>query len=190
MPQMNETALRGLLGLCQRAGKLQSGGDMALAAIRSGKARVAVVDAQASANTVKKITDACIYYHVPLLTLPDGLLGAACGSVVAILNFTILCLTVQSAVEIDSKKKMRQKFQMSYNVRLLLQAAWVIAAYLIPQVHFVAGALPVLFPNVVIFFLQSRGKLVPNDEKPTAGEAERNVQEQDEPEDHPGPFEV
>lgn len=59
--------------------KLQSGGDMALAAVRSGKARVAVVDAQASANTVKKITDACIYYHVPLLTLPDGLLGAACG---------------------------------------------------------------------------------------------------------------
>ena len=37
MPQMNEAALRGLLGLCQRAGKLQSGGDMALAAIRSGK---------------------------------------------------------------------------------------------------------------------------------------------------------
>ena len=34
-----------------------------------------------------------------------------------------------------------------------------------------AGALPVLFPNVVIFFLQSRGKLVPNDEKPAAGEA-------------------
>ena len=77
------------------------------------------------------------------------LLGAACGSVVAILNFTILCLTVQNAVEIDSKKKMRQKFQMSYNVRLLLQAVWVVAAYLIPQVHFVAGALPVLFPNVV-----------------------------------------
>ena len=28
------------------------------------------------------------------------LLGAACGSVVAIVNFAILCLTVQSAVEI------------------------------------------------------------------------------------------
>ena len=40
------------------------------------------------------------------------------------------------------------------------------------------------------FFLQSRGKLVPEGEKPAAGEAERNVQEQDEPEDHPGPFEV
>ena len=64
------------------------------------------------------------------------LLGAAFGSVVAILNFIILCLTVQSAVEIDSKKKMRQKFQMSYNVRLLLQAVWVVAAYLIPQVRY------------------------------------------------------
>ena len=118
------------------------------------------------------------------------LLGAVCGTVVAVANFAILCLTVQSAVEIDSKKKMRQKFQMSYNVRLLLQAAWVIAAYLIPQVHFVAGALPVLFPNVVIFFLQSRGKLVPNDEKPVAGETGKAALEQDESEDHPGPFEV
>ena len=118
------------------------------------------------------------------------LLGAACGSVVAILNFTILCLTVQSAVEIDSKKKMRQKFQMSYNVRLLLQAVWVVAAYIIPQVHFVAGALPVLFPNVVFFFLQSRGKLVPDGEKPAAGEAGKTIPEEDEPEDHPGPVEV
>ena len=79
---------------------------------------------------------------------------------------------------------------MSYNVRLLLQAVWVVAAYLIPQVHFVAGALPVLFPNVVIFFLQSRGKLVPNDEKPVAGETGKAALEQDESEDHPGPFEV
>ena len=30
------------------------------------------------------------------------LLGAACGSVVAIVNFAILCLTVQSAVEIEN----------------------------------------------------------------------------------------
>ena len=63
------------------------------------------------------------------------------------------------------------------------------AAFLIPQVHFVAGAAPILFPNVVIFFLQSQGKLVPKDEKPAA-EAEKPLQEQEEPEDHPGPFEV
>lgn len=88
------------------------------------------------------------------------LLGAFCGSLVAVGNFTILCLTVQSAVNIDNKRKMKKAFQLSYNLRLLLQAVWVVAAFLIPQIHFVAGAAPVLFPNVVIFFLQSRGKLI------------------------------
>ena len=50
------------------------------------------------------------------------LLGAVCGSVVAIANFAILCLTVQSAVEIENKKKMKARFQLSYNIRLILQA--------------------------------------------------------------------
>ena len=49
------------------------------------------------------------------------LLGAVCGSVVAVVNFAILCLTVQSAVEIENKKKMKARFQLSYNIRLLLQ---------------------------------------------------------------------
>ena len=84
------------------------------------------------------------------------LLGAACGSLVAIANFTILCLTVQSAVEIENKRKMKARFQLSYNIRLVLQAVWVVVCFLIPQIHFVAGAAPILFPNVVIFYLQSR----------------------------------
>ena len=91
--------------------------------------------------------------------LPRILLGAACGSIIAIVNFTILCLTVQIAVEIENKRKMRARFQLSYNIRLILQAGWVVACFLIPQIHFVAGAAPVLFPNVVIFYLQSKGKL-------------------------------
>ena len=91
--------------------------------------------------------------------LPRILLGAACGSIIAVLNFTILCLTVQMAAEMDNKRKMKAKFQLSYNVRLLLQAGWVVACFLIPQIHFVAGAAPILFPNVVIFYLQSRNKL-------------------------------
>ena len=79
MRKENESAVRGLLGLCQRAGKLQSGGDMALAAIRTGKACCALLDAGASANTAKKMTDSCAYYHVTLLLLPAGMLGSACG---------------------------------------------------------------------------------------------------------------
>ena len=92
------------------------------------------------------------------------LLGAACGSIIAVANFTLLCLTVQSAVEIESKRKMKARFQLSYNIRMVVQAAWVVAAFLIPQIHFIAGAAPVLFPNAVIFYLQFTGKLMPKTE--------------------------
>lgn len=92
------------------------------------------------------------------------LLGALCGSIIAVANFTILCLTVQSAVEIESKRKMKARFQVSYNARMVLQAGWVVAAFLIPQIHFIAGAAPILFPNVVIFYLQFTGRLIPKSE--------------------------
>ena len=115
------------------------------------------------------------------------LLGAVCGTVVAVLNFTILCLTVQSAVEIENKRKMKARFQLSYNIRLVLQAAWVVASFLIPQIHFVAGAAPVLFPNVVIFYLQVRGRLTAPSEN-TAAPA--STPSEEEPEDHLGSFEV
>lgn len=88
-------------------------------------------------------------------------LGIVCGSVIAVGNFTILCLTVQSAVGMENKRKMKARFQISYNIRLIVQAVWVVASFLIPQIHFVAGAAPVLFPNVVIYFLQFTGRLLP-----------------------------
>ena len=100
------------------------------------------------------------------------LLGALCGSVIAVANFTILCLTVQSAVEIESKRKMKARFQLSYNLRMVLQAGWVVAAFLIPQIHFIAGAAPILFPNVVIFYLQFTDRLMPKDETPAKPEEE------------------
>ena len=75
----NEDRLRGLLGLCQRAGKMQSGADQVLNAIRSGSCRLALIDQAAAQNTVKKVTDACIYYHVPHAFVPEGLLGEATG---------------------------------------------------------------------------------------------------------------
>ena len=124
-------------------------------------------------------------FDIGKFDLPRILLGAACGSVIAVLNFTILCLTVQSAVEIKSKRKMKARFQLSYNIRLILQAGWIIASFAIPQIHFVAGAAPVLFPNVVIFYLQYKGKLLPPSEN--TGSA---TPLEEEPEDHLGSFEV
>lgn len=114
------------------------------------------------------------------------LLGAACGSAVAILNFTILCLTVQSAVEIENKRKMKARFQLSYNIRLAIQALWIVACIVLKPIHFIAGAAPILFPNVVIFYLQYKNKLFP----PSEGSPAPAMAEDEEPEDHLGSFEV
>lgn len=100
---------------------------------------------------------------VGTFSLGPTLLGIFCGSVIAILNFTILCLMVQSAVGMENRRKMKARFQFSYNARMLLQAGWVVAAFLIPQIPFFAGALPILFPHVVIYYLQFTGKLMPKD---------------------------
>ena len=88
------------------------------------------------------------------------ILGGLGGGLVAVINFAALCLTVQSAAQMDEKKQMKAKIQVSYNLRLFLQAAWIVAAFLLPWFHVVAAALPLLFPTVVIYFLQARGKLV------------------------------
>lgn len=88
------------------------------------------------------------------------LLGTAIGSVISIANFVILCLTIQSALEIENKRKMKARFQTSYNTRLFIQAAWIVAAFLLrDKVHFIAASLPVFFPNVWLIYLQLNGKL-------------------------------
>lgn len=91
------------------------------------------------------------------------LISALCGSAVAIFNFALMCLTVQSAVGMQDMKKMKAKFQLSYNARMILQAGWAVMAFLIPGIHFIAGAAPVLFPKVTILYLQFTGKLLPPD---------------------------
>ena len=112
-------------------------------------------------------------------------LGVLIGSCVAILNFTIMCLTIQKATGIDDQKQMKAFIQGSYNGRLMLQAGWVIVAILIPHFQVVASAAPLLFPNLTIFYLQSKGKLVePSDRKNPPAD------EQDEPEDRLESFEV
>ncbi len=118
--------------------------------------------------------------------LPRILLGAACGSIIAIINFAILCYTVQSAVGMENKRKMKARFQLSYNIRLFLQAGWVVACFAIPQIHFIAGAAPVLFPNVVIFYLQSKNKLFDPSEKPASSVSGT----EEEPEDRLESFEA
>ena len=107
------------------------------------------------------------------------LLSILCGSLIAIGNFTIMCLTIQSAVGMEDRKKMQAKFQLSYNARMIIQAAWIVGSFLIPQIHFVAGAAPVLFPKITILYLQCTGKLFP----PSQPQAEKAADEASVPEE-------
>ena len=102
-------------------------------------------------------------FDIGTFDLGKILLSAAIGSVIAVLNFALMCLTVQSAVGMTDQKKMKAKFQLSYNARMILQAGWTVIAFLIPGLHFIASAAPILFPKVTILYLQAKGKLLPPD---------------------------
>ena len=102
-------------------------------------------------------------FDIGTFDLRKILISAAIGSCIAVLNFALMCLTVQSALGMTDQKKMKAKFQLSYNARMILQAGWTVIAFLIPGLHFIAGAAPVLFPKVTILYLQAKGKLLPPD---------------------------
>ena len=115
-------------------------------------------------------------------------IGALGGSVVAILNFVILCMTIQQATEIEDKKRMKAFIQGSYNGRLLLQAAWVVICFAVSHIHLIAGAVPLLFPHAVIFYLNSKGKLMPPD--PPRDPSKAITEEEEDEEENLGPFEI
>lgn len=116
------------------------------------------------------------------------IIGAIGGTLVAIANFTLMCLMVQNAAGIQDQKLLRAKVQGSYNLRLLFQAGWIIAAFFIPWINVVTAAIPLVFPNLVIYYLQVTGKLMPSDAAPKTASDSETVSE--ELPDEPGPFEV
>ena len=116
-------------------------------------------------------------------------LGVLGGVAIAVLNFTLLCLAIQKAADmVDNKKAMKARMQLSYNIRLVMQAGWVVVAFLLrPTLNPIAAAIPLLFPTVIIFFLQKKGKLV---EPSTRKNPETSEEEEDEEEDHLETFEA
>jgi len=110
--------------------------------------------------------------------------GAIGGCVIAVFNFALMCMTIQRAVSIGEQKSMKAFIQGSYNGRLLLQAAWIVAAYLMPWTNVFSAAIPLLFPNLMIFYLQARGKLVTPSER-----KKPQPEEMEDLEDYKGPFE-
>ena len=117
-------------------------------------------------------------------------IGAAGGTLVAVLNFAMMCLMVQNAAGIQDQKLLKAKVRGSYNLRILFQAAWVAAAFFIPFINVIAAAIPLLFPTAVIYFLQMTGRLMPKEEASAPRPASREDKSEDEPEDHLNSFEV
>ena len=102
-----------------------------------------------------------VLHFVKLIPFTVGIVLSILGGVlVAVLNFVFLCLAIQKAAGTADQKLMKSRMQFSYNVRLVLQAGWVVAAFLIPFLNAIAAAAPLLFPTLIIFYLQKQGKLV------------------------------
>ena len=116
------------------------------------------------------------------------ILGAAGGTLVAIVNFALMCLMVQNAAGIQDQKLLKAKVRGSYNLRILFQAAWVAAAFFIPFLNVIAAAIPLLFPTAVIYFLQITGRLMPKEER--SSPAAPPASQEEEPEDNLNSFEV
>ena len=116
-------------------------------------------------------------YRIPLSTV--------IGTGVSLLGFVILCLSVQKAAGMTDQKAMKAQMQLSYNARLILQAGWVVLAFLLPFFTVIAAAAPLLYPTVIILLLQKKGTLV---EPSTRKNPESS--EEDEEEDHLESFEV
>lgn len=68
------------LGLAMRAGKVVTGNEAVLKAIRSGEAKLVILAADASDNTQKKFRDKCGTYDIPLaIVFHRDELGASIG---------------------------------------------------------------------------------------------------------------
>ena len=118
-------------------------------------------------------------------------LSAAGGTAVAVLNFAMMCLMVQKADATQDEKLRRPRVQASYHLRLVLQAGWVVVAFLAPFLNVIAAAIPLFFPSATIYFLQVTGRLMPAGESPSPDRREDPKSGGEDPEeDTPGPFEV
>ena len=118
------------------------------------------------------------------------IIGTVGGTCMGILNFALMCIMIQKATGIADEKLMKAQIRNSYSFRKLLQVLWVVAAFLIPGIHVLAAVIPLVFPNVVIYYLQFKGKLLPaEDAAPKAPTVRAAEPEASEDEDL-GPFEA
>ncbi len=75
-----EERIRGYVGLAAKGGKVVSGEFSTEKAVKSGRASLVILAADASENTKKKFTNMCEFYELPCLEFGDReQLGQAVG---------------------------------------------------------------------------------------------------------------
>ncbi len=121
--------------------------------------------------------------------------GTIGGALVAVLCFALMCITLQKATANASDEKLvKSRVRNGYNLRKLLQILWVVAAFLMPWVNVLAAMIPLFFPNVVIYYLQVKGKLFPADSSASGSAAPaapaETAEAPEDTEDDLGPFEA
>lgn len=89
----------------------------------------------------------------------SSILGIVIGCIIAFLNFFLLAYTLQKAL--NSGKNGKALAGVSYTGRILLQMVLAILAIVILKVNPLSVLLPLIFPRLVILFLQVTKKAVP-----------------------------
>ncbi len=85
--------------------------------------------------------------------LASGILGGG----IAVGNFFLLGLTVQKISNDGNEERGRKWMQFSYNMRMLIMVVWLIIAFAVPFLNWVAALLPMLLPRLTIAVMQATG---------------------------------
>lgn len=101
-------------------------------------------------------------------------LGALCGGAVAVANFFLMAVTVQSVVNVENKDDALRMMRVSYRNRMLMRGIWIIVAIVAPIFNYAAGIIPLFIPSFVIKIrgirMGVRGNAQPAAEPETPGE--------------------
>lgn len=91
----------------------------------------------------------------------EVVLSSVVGALIAVGNFAGICFAVQKALDEQDENKRKALLKFSYNIRMLLQAVWVVIAISASCFQPFAGIAPLLFPRITIYYLQITGKYQP-----------------------------
>ena len=80
------------------------------------------------------------------------LLGNLLGGGAAVLNFFLMGLSVQKALEKEEEKDAKQVLRLSRTLRMLFLFVVAVIGVTVPCFHYVAALIPLLFPRIAIAF--------------------------------------